>query len=357
MTASPNQRMVLLNHLVSRSITKNRNEEEPPTHGAEELFRIIEQRFQRGWTIEFSNEDSESNENLRLVKNQGKHYWRIKEIKHQINRDKSATVILLIEYFDADRTHFHVVNPADFSGRSIAGTGLERGACTAHVCVLLPPPGRYDDGEYRCVIEVVPQITRSAIQHLLSRQIRRQCDLEEWSYEVNRVDRRGKKQTKTYRYHPRLELRADVGRNIQSAQVGRVLKNLVFTNTSAKMNTGGSTHKIHEEFTANVQIKISTKDGPKDPGLLAKWVSNIKNYHEKIGYKTRLSFGSADGSHDVGAVAGALEGATDILMCPREVVTFQTAREIWEPFVQPSVVSSLQELLNKDELWQRTEQD
>src|SRR6185437_12432839 len=123
------------------------------------------------------------------------------------------------EFVDWNKRSFSVVNTQTFSGRDIQGEDDERGGTTAHVVVRIPKDGDFEDGKYRCAIEVVHPITRADIEYLLCRQLRRQAEMDSWSFRVE-TDKGTKKLVNDYRYYSRLELAADVGRTLNVAASG-----------------------------------------------------------------------------------------------------------------------------------------
>ena len=102
------------------------------------------------------------------------------------------------------------------------GADEERGALSAHVVVRLPIE-QYDDGSYRCAIEAVHSIPRRVIENFLCRQLRRQAAADELEFSVKQFGKKGKIVERNYRYYPRLELFADIGRKIDFALLWAVV--------------------------------------------------------------------------------------------------------------------------------------
>jgi hypothetical protein len=171
----------------------------------------------------------------------------------------------LFEFVDASKRSFSVVDMGKLTGREISGESEERGSLSAHVVVRLPIK-QYDDGSYRCAIEVTPHITRSAIEQFLCRQLRRQASADELTFTAEVSDKKGGVIEKRYRYNPRLELFADIGRKLDFAlSGGRELTHMTFTKRSEKKSIGKPTAVDHRDIVADVEFKVAAKQGPRRP--------------------------------------------------------------------------------------------
>ena len=261
-------------------------------------------------------------------------------------------VSLLFEHVNADHTAFPVVNQATFAGRELTGEASERGATAAHVVVRLPGQGAYDVGKCRCVLEAVPGVSRRMVEWLMCRQLRRVSDADEWDFPDPRETRKGRKGPGRLRYTPRLELHADVGRRAgPDGRPGRVLTSMTFTKRGERQNVAQPTDVRHEDFEAAVEVKIRAEQGPEDPALLHRWAANIRQSYEARGYETRLAFRHVSGDVEKGAVNAALDGATDLLMCSRELVDYGATPKVCVGSIDAEVARSLKAVCARDEIW------
>ncbi len=151
------QRFVLLNRLVSQSSTRAPEEHKPPTIPGDELFGVIEKRRKEGWAIEFlglpeTEIEAEKGETARIASGKGYDFLFLRQITTE-ERPPWNFVTMLLEYVDASKSSFSVVHTENLTGREISGAEEERGSRSAHVVVRLPIK-QYDDGAYRCAIEV-----------------------------------------------------------------------------------------------------------------------------------------------------------------------------------------------------------
>ena len=194
-----NQRIVLLNRLITRSISHAPREHKPPMIPGVELFSIIEKRQKRGFAVEFLGADDDKDDTKRLKKGAGHDCFRLSQFKTE-NDTGSRFVTMLFEFIDDSQTSFPLVDLETFAGRELSGKELERGASCAHVVVKLPSDGDFDDGNYRCAFENVSPITRMAVERFLSRQIRRDG---EWEFSVTSVDKKSKRPTTWAQLAPR----------------------------------------------------------------------------------------------------------------------------------------------------------
>lgn len=346
------QRIVLLNSLVSRSVSRSSQEYgDPPIHGGAELLEIIEQNWASKVSIEFFNSDDDDDDNLRIKSNKGKNSIRIVDMSFE-QTESSIFCTMLVDYIDSSVKSFPVVDFEKFEGRELSGTDSERGATAAHVVIKLPIAG-YEDGKYNCVIEAAPNVTRSNIEYLLCRQLRRRAKVEDWTHEVAVKDKSGKNVVKRFKYHPKLQLMADVGRS-STGVLGSVLSRVVFTKRSEKITPGQPTAVIHEDLYADMRLDISAKQGPTGKGPLKDWVNALRNHYETRGFKTKLFFRNATGGGEFsGNINPKIDGATDLIMCHREVIEYSGEAMQWASKIQPQIRDKMKELLNRDELWKR----
>jgi hypothetical protein len=223
-------------------------------------------RRTQGWAIEFlglseTDKEVEKGERARIENGKGHDFIFLREMKIE-ERPPWKFATLLLEFVDESKRSFSVVHTQKLTGREIAGAGEERGSLSAHVVVRLPIK-QYDDGSYRCAIEVAHSIPRSAIEHFLCRQLRRQAASDESTFSVKVPGKRGMVVEKEYRYNPRLELFADIGRKIDFVlSGGRELAHMTFTKRSEKQSIGKPTSVAHKDLYADVELKVSAKQGP-----------------------------------------------------------------------------------------------
>jgi len=346
------QRVILLNRVVSRSSTRASQEHHPPTHSALELLLILEQRRKAGIAIEYLGSIDDKDESARALKGEGHDLLRLSKTLFE-EGPEARYVTLLIEHIDHRVRSFPVVHMKTFDGRDISGEEEERGASSAHVVLRLPKEGAYDDGNYRCAIENVPSgVTRKLIETFLIRQLRRACD--GWTFSAN-VQKRGKKaRTTEYRYYPRLEFFADVGRKLGEFVVeGRTLTHMVFTKRSEKASIGQPTAVAHEDIIADIEYRISAKQAPSDPAEKRSWIEKVKRDFEMRGFESRLYYRHASGAAMGGGIHQDIDGAADLLICPKEVISLGEQPKRWRNSICTEMVSEMKALLDRDALWER----
>lgn len=354
MTDETHERLVLLNRLVSRSSTRAPQEHKPPIHSAPELLKILQGRQTANIAIEFFGAPDEEVEAERIKAGLNHNFIRLAKSKI-VKRGDRSYAILLIEYVDQAQRSFPVVHTVNFTGREISGDDAERGASTAHVVVRLPKDGELDDGNYRCVIEVVHSVTRQHIENFLCRQLRRHSDAQEWVFTVTTKKKEDKaSKTKDYRYNPRLELFSDIGRALNlAASGGKVLSHMVFTKRSEKQSIGVPKTVVHTDVVADVELRISAKQGPDDPEEMRTWASAIRAAYEKLNYDSKMYYRHINGRIISGNVHEAVAGASDLLMCPKELISTKKPAKRWLPSISDEVADGMIALLENDGLWER----
>ncbi len=348
------QRFVLLNRLVSRSSTRARQEHHLPTHGAEELLRLVEARLQAGLAVEFLNCVDHRDETVRIANGQGHDFIRMRQIAFS-EGERARYATLLIEHVDSRVRSFPVVHTVTYRGRELAGDDEERGASASHLVVRLPLSGAYDDGAYRCAIEAVPGgVTRGLIETSLCRQLRRHCTAEGWTFSATTYDRRKKPKTQEYKYHPKLELHADVGRKLgEIVAGGRTLTHMLFTKRSEKQSIGEPTSVKHQDFLADIEIKVSAKQAPADPEEKAGWLASIRQTYEERGFETKLYYRYAQGGLLAGSLHHDVAGATDLLICPKEIIFLTEQPKRWRDTICPEISAQMMALVDRETLWER----
>jgi hypothetical protein len=320
----------------------------PPTHSAREVFQIISARAPKEAIERLGGKigDSEEDDNAAAF-----NVIRLRELRFRTVNDVEYAEMLFEHVNDSERS-FPVVRTDNFEGREIAGEEIERGASTAHVVVRLPPIDAYDDGEYRCTIEVVAPITRAQIEYFFSRQMRRHCTDQEWDYSEVITKRGSKPRKKSYRYWVKIHLNADVGRSLISAgSGGKTLTSMLFTKRKVRRGIGQATEVVHEDVIADVNIKISARQGPSDAQQQRIWYTQIRRWYEDRGFNCRLFFRGPSGTALSGGVDHAVAGAADLIMCPREQIILSEAPKRWRASIDEEVVAGMRKLLDRDDLW------
>jgi hypothetical protein len=318
------------------------------------MFQALEERRIANSAIEFFGtpdieREADETDDERKVRCAGLNFIWLRDAKiHQ--RDGFRYVELLLEYIDQQKTSFSVVDTANLNGRDISGHENERGCVSAHVAVRMPAVA-VDSGNYRCVIEVANSINRAMIEQFLCRQLRRWGQQEELAVDVSVPDPKRGNVYKPYRFNPKLELHADVGRNISFATgADSEISYLTFTKRSEKLAVGGKTHIMQDEVLAQVRLKVPAKQGPKDPKERFEWMNNLRSYYQERGYKTKLSFRHLNGAMITGTLPDALAGASDLMICSKDVIELKAARD-WYSAINRDVANQMGALLDKDSLW------
>ena len=368
-TAEPeHDRIVLLNTMLSFS-TGRAGSHEPPTLGALESLKMLDARRKKGSAVEFIGldekplgkfKDSEQSEQeweaARLKFGAGHDFVRLSAMRFHESEEDDGYVYatLLVETADAKSRTFAVVNVDSFEGREITADAKERGSASAHIVVRIPKDGISDTGKYRCAIETVHPITRSEIEALLCRQLRRAADTGNLTFPVKAEKKEGGFETKNYRFNPRLELVADVGRRLSAGAAGGILSHIVVTKRSEKLTVGKGTVTDHEEVEADIHFTISGSQGPDDPGQRRTWATGVADWLRGQGHEVKFYFRHANGRIEGGALHKAIAGATDLLMCPRTQITLKKAPKTWVSSINSEVETALRELVDRDELWERS---
>jgi len=352
------QRFVLLNRFVSRSATRAPEAFKPPIVEGSELFTILEERNASGAAIEFfgateTEREADETDDERIGRSAGHNFIWLREIK-VVTKGAYKYANLLLEYVDQGKKSFSVVDTSSLKGRDITGAKNERGGVSCHVVVRLPIK-QHDDGAYRCSIEVAHSINRGMIEAFICRQLRRWAQANELTFEVHTPDKKGKMNVKEYRYNPRLELFADVGRSLTFATAGgRELSHMTFTKRSTKQSIGGKDHVLHQELIADVELKVSAKQGPDDPKARFAWLTGIRSFYETSGYRTKLTYRQLNGGIVVsGNIHQALAGATDLVMCQKELMSLKHAHKDWYSEIDDEIADQMATFLDKDQLWER----
>lgn len=347
------QRIVLLNHLRSRSVSRAPSEYQPPSLSGLELVLGIIKRGKHAIEFEDLVERDGWTDDQRLAA--GRLYRALRLRRTQFDppsRKAPGYAVLLFELLEPDRRTFQVVDVDTFRGRELAAERSEAGSLSAHVVVRFPPEGGYDNGMYRCAIETASPITRSRIESFLNRQIRRLAP--EWTFQVE-IPLKRKVKTKTYQYVPKLELLADVARALPAASEGdRFLSHLIFTKRGEMQSIGTRSHVKERDFHADVTLRINAKEGPEDEAERVNWAAELRTWYEFRGYKAKIFFRNSVGGVLGGKMHHQIEGAQDLLLCPKEFIPKPENFKPWCDRIDASTTADMKELLEKDELWEHT---
>lgn len=353
MSTESHERIIILNRMVSDSVTRAPQEHKPPIHGADEIFSILRKRVDDKYCLEFFDVVGDSDSDVDRIKmNQGKNCIRVAKMELSSSESWNYATFLL-NYIDNSVRSFPVVDIVNYEGRDLAGGENERGSFSAHMVVRYPNGDNYDDGSYRCTIESVSNITRRTIEILIDRQLRRYASVLDWKFSVETSKKSKNDKVKEYKYYPKVGLFADVGRSLQGlSKGGKTLSHFVFTNRSEKQAIAQATAVSHEDLYASVEIKISAKQAPDDVEQKKQWLSSVKSYFEKRGYDTKMYFRHIKGEIS-GSVHPSLAGATDLLLCPRESIYTTVEPQKWFDEIQPEIRDEMKKLLDRDDLWER----
>ncbi len=352
------QRIVLLNHLRSRSATRAKGHDAPRLSGLSLLRDVADRAEKTKWGIEFEGLAEDKNkfktEDDRVAA--GAKYPALRLRRSSIiepTKTEEGRVALLFEHLDPGRRSFQVVNLDNFHGREIEANKREAGSLSAHVVIRVPKAGAYDDGMYRCVIESASPITRSRIEWFLCRQVLRL--VPEWKFTVTE-QKKAKPITKNYHYTPKLELLADVSRALGAGTTaGQTLSHLIFAKRSEKQSVGAKTDIKDQDFLADVTLRVGASQGPADEKERLGWAATLRSAYEQRGYKTKIYFRSAQGDVLGGAVQHhQIDGAQDLLLCPRDFIDRPDDHKPWSNDLDGKTVADMTALLEKDKLWERT---
>jgi hypothetical protein len=132
MSDTAHERIVLLNRIVSRSVTTAPEIHKPETHGLEELLDILNSRRGKGHAIEYLGGLDDEDEDERKKNGSGYDFVRLRQYRVD-EIDEQRYAILLIEFVDQNSRSFPVVDVESFKGRELSGENEERGATSAHL--------------------------------------------------------------------------------------------------------------------------------------------------------------------------------------------------------------------------------
>lgn len=346
-----NVRIILLNTMISRSTTRAKMYDAPIVP-AFDLFKVLEARRKKGIAVEYFGADDHDDDVARMAAGAGHDYVRLCHLR--LDNDEAEDYLYvtgLVEYLDSTTQSFPVADFETFQGHEITGNKRDRGVTACHFVVRLPRVDEYQDGKYRCAIEAVHGITRKDIEALLCRQLRRYASEDELSFdEVVRI--KGRDVVKSYRYTPRLDLAADVGRKLDTALKGTgELSSMIFTKRHEKETTGAGSAVEHEEFLADIEVRVSASQGPANPEDRLSWAEKIQAKYRQLGYDSKIYFRHVNGGFFSGEVHKAIAGAADLLMCQREHISLAKPPKKWVATIQSEIAEKMRELVDNDALW------
>lgn len=341
-------RSVILNRVLNRSITQAKGRR-PPFHAGEDLLDRIAHMAARGQGFENFSGDDEIDDDNRVAAGS---FIRASKIQKDVSDDLIYT--FLIEFVNDSLKSFSVVDIETFEGREITAQPRERGSFSTHVVMRLPKPGDKDLAEYRCAIEYSPNVRRLDIQALFVRQLRRIAKVEGWDFPEERTSKRGQPlKPNMFKYHPKLEFAVDVGRSMKSLSVGKSLSKILLTKKAEKQSIGLPTEVRHMDVVADVQMSISGKEAPADPGERASWLDKLLSAAHADGFRSRVYYKGAGGKPIIGSLEHEVASAIDLMMCPRETIMLAVEPPPWRRTIDEDTTSKMVALLRDDKLWER----
>jgi hypothetical protein len=66
-----------------------------------------------------------------------------------------------------------------------------------------------------------------------------------------------------------------------------------------------------------------------------------------------MYFRNVNGGQVGGDVHGAVAGAIDLVMCPKEIILLEEAPKKWCPGIVPSIETEIRSILENDLLWRQ----
>lgn len=128
---------------------------------------------------------------------------------------------------------------------------------------------------------------------------------------------------------------------------------MTFTKRSERQSIGKKTAVDHQDIIGDVEWKVSAKQGPDDPAERNTWLATVRKAFKSTGFETRMYYRNLSGGSLSGEVHQALSGATDLVMCPRELISLNKVPRDWYDKFDDEIVDKLIDLTNADELWER----
>lgn len=128
---------------------------------------------------------------------------------------------------------------------------------------------------------------------------------------------------------------------------------MTFTKRAEKTSIGNATAVDHKDIVADVEWKVSARQGPDEPKAKAKWLTAVREYYDEHGFEVRMYYRNIGGGIVSGEIHQALAGATDLVMCQKELISLKKEAKDWHPKINTEISDRMIELLNKDELWER----
>lgn len=128
---------------------------------------------------------------------------------------------------------------------------------------------------------------------------------------------------------------------------------MVFTKKGTKQSIARAQEITHEDVLANVQIKISATQGPKDSKEKRMWYIGILEHFTGQGFEARLYYRHANGRVVGGEVHHAIDAASDLLLCPKTFLSLEEPPRPFEGKVNVALAAAMREVLDRDELWEQ----
>jgi hypothetical protein len=104
---------------------------------------------------------------------------------------------------------------------------------------------------------------------------------------------------------------------------------------------------------ADVELKISAKQGPTDPENQPGWVEALRQAYKERGFESRLYYRHIHGGTLSGEVHQTLDGAADIMMCHREILTLDKKPKRWTSTISSEIANGMIAQVDNDALWER----
>lgn len=117
------QRIVLLNHLISRSTSRAPSKVSPPRLAALPFFQDLKARCEQGTAIEFERltEKDGMDELARITAGRGHNLLRLRRMDIEAPTEESpGYAAMLFELLDHQKKSFPVVHTENFAGRELA---------------------------------------------------------------------------------------------------------------------------------------------------------------------------------------------------------------------------------------------
>jgi hypothetical protein len=78
----------------------------------------------------------------------------------------------------------------------------------------------------------------------------------------------------------------------------------------------------------------------------------LRQTYKERGFESRLYYRHIHGGVLSGEIHQAVDGAADIMMCPKEIITLKKNPKRWTSTINAEIVTHMIALLDKNELWE-----